>query len=271
MGFPKIRPFTAGPSAAYFWTITLAFVLTVSGSTVKNSIASFMVGTAYAPFSSLNSGIKDVLSVYRKNRELLSRVAELTARNARLIEANRENENLRKKLDFAERSELAVIPAEVVGPSSGPVRGEIWISAGRGKTLPIDSPVITPDGIVGYVSGYAVGMGVVRSLLDGDCRVAAVDRRSRTLGVIQWLSGSYLTFNYVPIDGDVQVGDTIVASGWSDRFPEGLPIGQVHDVHVDSSAFFLRVEVKPFVHFETLEEVFVVRRLPDDTTAEIQR
>jgi len=270
MGFPKIRPFAAGPSAAYIWMVAVAFILAVSGSTVKNHIAAFVVDTAYAPFYSLNSGLKSILSVNRDNRELLARVVELTADNARLAEAGRENNRLREMLEFKLRSELTVIPAEVVGSPSVPVRGTVWISAGPDKTLQIGSPVVTPEGVVGNVAGYSGGLGIVRSLWDRNCRVAAVDLRSRATGIVQYVTGPYLTFNYVPVDGDIKVGDTVSSSGWGERYPKGLPIGEVHEVHVDSTAFFLAVEIKPFVHFETLEEVFVIQQSVADTLPEIE-
>jgi len=270
MGFAKIRPFAAGPSAAYIWMIVAAFILAISGTAAKNYIASLVVDTAYAPFYSLNSRLKSILSVYRDNRELLARVVELTADNTRLAEAGRENNRLREMLEFKLRSELAVIPAEVVGSPSVPVRGTIWISASPDKLLQIGSPVVTPEGVVGNVAGYSGGLGIVRSLWDRDCRVAGVDLRSRATGIVQYTTGPHLTFNYVPVDGDVQVGDTINSSGWGERYPEGLPIGEVHEVRVDSVAFFLAVEIKPFVRFETLEEVFVIQRSATDTLPEVE-
>jgi rod shape-determining protein MreC len=125
--------------------------------------------------------------------------------------------------------------------------------------LTIGSPVVTPEGLVGSVSGYAGGLVEVRSLWDRDCRVAAIDRRSRVAGIVERVAGPHLRFSYVPADGDVAEGDTIVSSGWGERYPEGLPIGEVHTVAIDSASFFLAVIVKPFVRFETLEDVFVVQ------------
>lgn len=258
-GLPKIRLFAAGPSAAYIWTIVAALILAVSGTTVKNAIASLVVYTAYAPFYSLNTGIKKIVSVYRDNRELLARVVELTADNSRLAEAGRENTRLRGMLQFRTHSEFTVTPAEVVGSPSAPVRGTIWISAGPTETLTIGSPVITPLGLVGNISGRAGDLMVVRLLWDRDCRVAAIDRRSRATGLVQWESGPNLALNYVPIDGDVAIGDTIISSGMGERYPEGIPIGRVESAAIDSTTFFLSIAVKPFVRFETLEEIFIIQ------------
>jgi rod shape-determining protein MreC len=271
MGLPKIRLFTAGPSAAYVWTIIAAFILSIAGSSVKHALSSLVVRTAYAPFYSLNAGLKEILSVRRDNRELLAQVVALTAENAHLAEAGRENTRLRGMLDFRTRSSFAVTPGEVVGSPAAPVRGTIWISAGRGPALNIGSPVITPEGLVGNIADRAGGLLVVRLLWNRDCRVAAIDRRSRSVGLVQWEAGPDLTFNYVPVDGDIAVGDTIISSGMGERYPEGIPIGEVRSVAVNPSTFFLSVAVKPFVRFETLEEVFIIQYARPSPLTEIDR
>jgi len=259
LGLLKIRPFAAGPSAAYLWTIITACVLSISGPAIKGAISSLIVRTTFAPFYSGNAAIKGIFSVYRMNQELLSKVVGLTAENARLTEAGRENARLRGMLDFETRSGYSITPGEVVGSPSAPVRGTIWISAGASQSLNIGSPVITPEGLVGHIADRVGGLFIVRVLWDRDCRVAAIDRRSRVTGLVQWQSGPNLSFNYVPIDGDVAVGDTILSSGMGERFPEGIPIGFVRSVALDSTTFFLPVAVKPFVRFEILEEVFIIQ------------
>jgi len=259
MSFLRFRPFAAGPSAVFGWTIVLALVLLISGSSIKHAFSSLVVQVTYEPFYSLNGRIKKLFFVYHENQRLLARVIELSARNARLAEAGRQNARLRGMLGFKTKSELTVIPAEVVGSPSVPLGGTVWISAQPGMLLVTGSPVVAPEGLVGNVSGYAGGLAVVRSLWDRDCRVAALDRRSRVAGIVEWIAGPHLALNYVPVDGDVVVGDTIISSGWGERYPEGLPIGEVHAVDFDSTSFFLGVEIKPFVHFETLEDVFVIQ------------
>jgi len=261
MSLLRFRPFTAGPSAVYGWTLVVAFLLLVSGTTMRRSVASLVVEAAYGPFYSLHSRIKKLVSVYHENQQLLARVIELSARNARLAETGRQNARLRGMLEFKTKSELTVIPAEVVGSPTGPLGGTVWISVQPGKLLHTGSPVVAPEGLVGNVSGYAGNLAVVRSLWDRECRVAALDRRSRAAGIIEWVAGPHLAFMYVPVDADVAVGDTIISSGWGERFPEGLGIGEVHTVAFDSTSFFLDVEVKPFVRFETLEDVFVIQNV----------
>ncbi len=268
MSFPRIRPFTSGPSTTFLWLFVVALLLTVSGTTKKHAVSSLVVRTAYAPFYTLNDAIGKLATVYRENNELLARVVKLSAENARFAEAARENRRLRALLGFRNRSQFRVIPAEVVGSPSVPVRGTIWISAGPGEMAQVGAPVVTPAGLVGNVAEISGGLAVVRSLWNRECRVAGLDSRSRAAGIVQWAAGPYLRFNYVPIDGDVAIGDTIISSGWGERYPEGLPVGEVREVEVDSTEFFLTISVDPFVRFEALEEVFVIDAPADSTTTE---
>lgn len=251
--------------------MVVAVVFLLAGERVKDNVAATVIRYTYAPFYSLNNGIDDIFSVYRQNRRLTTRVVELTTRNARLREAARENSRLREMLQLRERVTFETIPAEVVGAPAIPGRGTIWISAVETKQLQKGSPVTTVEGLVGNIADSETGLAEVQILYDRYCRVAAIDQRSRVAGVVRWESGPRLSLAYVPMDGDIRVNDTIITSGWGKRYPEGIPIGEVVEVSADSAEFFLSIAVRPFVRFETLEEVFVIQSAEAEAAEEIER
>jgi rod shape-determining protein MreC len=57
---------------------------------------------------------------------------------------------------------------------------------------------------------------------------------------------------------DVQIGDTVIASGLDGVYPKGLRIGRVSDLSERKSDIFYDITVAPFVDYETLEEVLVI-------------
>lgn len=63
---------------------------------------------------------------------------------------------------------------------------------------------------------------------------------------------------YLATDSDVREGDLLIASGLGGVFPKGLPVAWVTKVGPLGESLFRRVEAKPAVNFNRLEEVLVM-------------
>jgi rod shape-determining protein MreC len=80
------------------------------------------------------------------------------------------------------------------------------------------------------------------------------------VGIVEWnpRSLSTLTLRGASYMDDVVQGDTLVTSGLSAIFPEGLLVGTVAAVRPGPSGLLLDVIVDPAVDFTRLEEVYVL-------------
>ena len=68
---------------------------------------------------------------------------------------------------------------------------------------------------------------------------------------------------------DVAEGDTIVTSGYSAIFPEGIPVGTVDEASVENGNFY-RIKVKLFTDFRHLTYVDVIRNLQKEEQKRLQ-
>jgi rod shape-determining protein MreC len=68
------------------------------------------------------------------------------------------------------------------------------------------------------------------------------------------------SLNEIPYHVNVETGDTIVTSGYSTIFPEGLLVGIVSDFEVEESNFF-RINVKLSEDFRHLTHVYIINNL----------
>ncbi|MCG8608528.1 rod shape-determining protein MreC, partial [bacterium] len=96
--------------------------------------------------------------------------------------------------------------------------------------------------------------------------VSAKIQRSRVTGIITWSEGNQVVLAEVPKRSDVKVGDSVISSGFSTIFPEGLEIGRVSEIDEDTDGMFMRILVQPAVDFASLEEVFIIRNQPLQTS-----
>jgi rod shape-determining protein MreC len=104
-------------------------------------------------------------------------------------------------------------------------------------------------------------------IIDRNSAVDALVQRSRARGIIKGASADQCRFEFVLRKNDVQVGDTVVASGFDSVYPKGLRIGYVSDLSERSADIFYEITVTPFVDFEKLEEVLVILRPETEASA----
>ena len=223
----------------------------------KDFLASLIQDTIYSPFWTLSNKITSLVSVYNAN-------VVLKAENVRLkfermaYEQNRlENERFREMLRLLPRTDYRTVPADVIGHD----QGRRWTSmVVRGnEVLEQFLPVVDEKGLVGKISSSTGTVATVSLLIGPNCRAAARDNKTRTLGIVKWNSGKGLLFDDVAIEHDVFVGDTVVSSGMGGVFPEGLTIGVVAHVDTIPTAYFKEIRVKPTVDFGSLDNVMVLK------------
>lgn len=194
-----------------------------------------------------------------KIRFLLNMNAALALDNMQMQEAAWENMRLRKALSFRPLDAgTRVISAEVIGRDPDHIYDAIVIDAGRDLGVDKDMPVVTSEGLVGYIAQVGSSDSVVQLLMR--TRVSALIQETRAQGIVSWTDGQF-RLRFVEASNLVQEGNLVVSSGLGGRYPKGIPIGTVVEVKAEKRApAFLRVVLKSVVDFSTLEEVFVLNK-----------
>ena len=211
------------------------------------------------PFSDLDEFLSKIDSTFKINRELTGRLDSLNVVVSRLMENQNENERLRKMLEFDPYPLLRYIPAEVVSVALVYPYKSMLINAGNEKGVTSNMPVISPSGVVGKTIACGWKSSTVQLLFDPACKVAARVQSSRSMGIITYSGGRYLTLQDVTVEETVVEGDSVVTSGLGGIFPEGLFIGKVVKSEERGEGLFHDIRVMPGVDFASLDEVFVIR------------
>ena len=69
---------------------------------------------------------------------------------------------------------------------------------------------------------------------------------------------------------DVNIGDVIITSEYSNIYPAGIPVGVVSETgNLDN--LFKKVIITPSVDFSLLEEVFVLKYITSKERAELEK
>ncbi len=202
------------------------------------------------------------LQAYRdlreSNEQLLLENTRLALENSNLYEARRENDRLKELIAFKERNEMKLIASHVIIRGVKGFINGIVLDVGTQDGVTKNMPLVVANGLVGKIYQAGEDQSIAHLLLDRNFRVGAKIQRSRVDGIISWEGGEYCLLKEVPNRSDVQIGDSVITSGYGERFPPGIMIGIIMNVTESTQGMFLKIEVKPTVDFERMEEVFVI-------------
>ncbi|HVP58843.1 MAG TPA: rod shape-determining protein MreC, partial [bacterium] len=172
--------------------------------------------------------------------------------------------------DFREIYPAPLEASRVVGEIDERLGGGIIIDRGYDAGIARNMTVISPDGLVGLVVRASQNWSSVKRIVDPGSRVGACLQYSRATGILRAAGNGNLFMDWVPPDAAVEPGDTVISSGLGSVVPKGMLIGAVRRVYEDPEKFSLSLEVKPFVDFGRLEEVFVLMARPSEASAALE-
>jgi rod shape-determining protein MreC len=215
-------------------------------------------GRAVGGFSNL---FTDSSQIRDENQQLKAAVEYLTAENARMVELERENEELRKQLGFKQAHPTLIgLPVEVIGREPSGTIYYIMVDKGKTDGVKKGMPVVDSAGLVGQVIDVDDGQAKILLITDISSSIPAKIQSSRADGIVEGEAqrGGTLTMKYIQQGEKVQAGDWVITSGLGGTFPKGLPIGKVINVRQKDSDMMQDADVAPVVSFSRLESVTIV-------------
>ena len=237
-----------------------------------------------APFEYGASRIMDTLSstfhivdISLKNRieweSLEKENAELKERSVDYDEILAENKRYRELLDFkAAHRQFNVRAGSVISRDYGTWSNTMVIDIGSEDGIEENMAVVTPAGVVGFISDVYPHSSRVQLLTDPRTSIGAIVQRpeSRVSSVVRG-NGNVPTepqFVNIAKDADILEGDTLVTSGFGSIYPKGLYIGTIVSIHQDDNDFVKYAVIRSGVDFSKLEEVFVITHSTDNSSYE---
>jgi len=156
------------------------------------------------------------------------------------------------------------LPAKVVGNSVSQSNNYIQLHRGLQQGVVADMGVTDiNNSVVGTVVDVSNNYSVVMSLLHRQSNISAKLKKSGETGSIIWdgVQPNIVVLKDISKEVKVAKGDTIITSGFSDKFPYGLLIGTVKEIEIDKSSNTYIIKVKTAANFYNLQYVYIINNL----------
>lgn len=224
----------------------------------------------------LNSSNYVSASLYNSVNSVLQ-YFDLTRVNKQLAE---ENAWLRTQLDisnsrdetYADNIQFGLIEsdstfrfraAKVINNSVNKQQNYITINKGRKHGIKPDQGILSAQGIVGVITSVSESYSTGLSILNPRWSVSAKLKETGYYGSLLWNGDDYQIADLleIPFHVKLAIGDTIVTSGYSSIFPEGLIIGVVDEYEQPDGESYYDIKVRLSANFKTIRYVEIIENI----------
>ena len=204
-----------------------------------------------------------------ENKKLREQVDALTTENNYLQE-ERLQELYKLDQNYAEYEKTA---AHVIGKDAGNWFGTFTIDKGSKDGIEVNMNVLAGSGLVGIVTDVGPTWAKVRSIIDDSSNISAMAISTSDTCIVSGdmalMGTGQIAFSQMENnDNVVAVGDQIVTSYISDKYLQGILIGSVSEVNVDSNNLTRSGYITPAVDFKNIQEVLVITTTKAELTGE---
>mgnify|MGYP000457725027 FL=1 len=223
--------------------------------------ANTVVGAVYE----VSGGISSYFHLKSVNEDLLDRNMLLEEQINNLEKALKE-----RQLDSIAVNSIRKMPqkdyqlfkARVIKNSLNLADNYITLDKGSSSGIHSEMGVVDGNGIVGIVYETSPSYSVVISVLNSKSNISCKIVGSDYFGYLKWEHGDsrYAYLKDLPRHAEFNLGDTVVTSGYSTVFPEGVMVGTVDDMSDSHDGLSYLLKIKLATDFGKVSNVRVISR-----------
>jgi len=243
----------------------ISFIMMINSQEYQKSIFLSSSNAVVATLYNWTNSVGEFFKLRNTNNQLSSENTELKNQIIELQNKLKVLEPSITSLNFKllPENEYRFISAKVINNSTDKFQNYLTLNKGSKDGIKPDMGVVSSEGVVGIIKSVSPHFSVVIPILNPKIQISCKFKRTDYTGSLVWNGEDYRYANLVDIARhvDIRLGDTIVTSGFTRTFPEGIPVGIVEDYNIKESDAYYNIKVKLAVNFRTLTYVNVINYL----------
>ena len=228
---------------------TLAKPFSFAGSRVADAFNGFVdVFAEYDDLKAENQALREQLEEYKEKEY-----------NEQLLKD--QNDWLKDYINFhSSNPTFKLTDAKIVSREAGNFATVITLNRGSAHGIKKNMPVITADGLLGYVCELSLDWCRVTTVIEPKSSIGVYSERQGAQGLltgdIELREQGLCKMTFLESSDSVQIGDKIFTSGGSKSiYPADLYIGSVTEVKVDAATGEVVATVTPEIDFTSLSDI----------------
>ena len=210
--------------------------------------------------------LQEISVVLDENKELKSKVDDLTEENNQLRQDTYELSRLRELYQLDEKyTGYTKVGARIIEVTADNWSKAFKVDKGSDDGIQKDMNVIAGGGLVGIVTEVGKNYSIIKTIIEDNNSVSGmlIDTNETCIveGDIEQSDSGFVKLTHFKSDIKVRDGDKVVTSNISDKYLQGILIGYAKDVTPDSNNLTQSGYLVPAVDFNNLQEVLIITEM----------
>ena len=210
--------------------------------------------------------LQEISVVLDENKELKSKVDDLTEENNQLRQDTYELSRLRELYELDEKYPgYTKVGARIIEVTTDNWSKAFKVDKGSDDGIKKDMNVIAGGGLVGIVADVGKNYSIIKTVVEDNNSVSGmlIDTNDTCIveGDIELSDSGLIKLTHFKSDITVRDGDKIVTSNISDKYLQGILIGYAKDVEPDSNNLTQSGYLVPAGDFNNLQEVLIITEM----------
>lgn len=198
-----------------------------------------------------------------ENQQLKKELSTLRTQLSDYLDVKEENARLWKYYDLKKKNDkYNFVPVSVIRRDVSSDFYSFTVDRGSNEDISVNDPVVSENGLVGYVKEVSATYCIVTTILSPDLSAGAKDVISKDTGVItgdaEYSDKNLVTMKKLAENNKIKVGDQISTTGIGGMFPENVSVGTVKELKYDDFDTSLYAVIEPYEDIQNVTDVVIV-------------
>ncbi|MCZ2102497.1 MAG: rod shape-determining protein MreC [Chitinophagales bacterium] len=159
-------------------------------------------------------------------------------------------------------AQYSLIPTKIINSTINQRNNHFTLNKGSREGLYPGMGVIASHiGLIGIIRNTSDNFAHVISLLNSQTRISCTVKNRTGHGTLVWENADPLrmTLISIPKHEQIEVGDTVITSGYSTMFPRGILVGKIESIKVPPGSNSYAITVKLFNDLTSVKYAYVIQ------------
>jgi len=216
-------------------------------------------------YSLVTADITSIEALQRENQQIKTENLLLKAKQQQLANLELQVERLESLLGTTGRITSQKLQiATVIFYSNTPLSQFVTLNKGGLDQVKKQQTVIDSAGIMGQIVDVTPTTSRVLLITDPDHQIPVRIQRTGQRGILQGTGHDTTQLNFIPVNSEIKVGDTLESSGLGGIFPAGYPVATVTQIETQGDNPYFKISAVPIAQLNQSHRVLILSQKEED-------